>query len=209
MFDNVSIIDYGHGNLGSILNMINRIGGSATLVSDPKNLASARKIILPGIGAFDSGMNALQNRGFIEVLLKKVTEEGAPLLGICLGMQMLGDFSEEGVSKGLGLIDGGCVRFRNTSNDPKLKIPQIGWNEVLPTKDSKLLCNIDATPRFYFVHSYHFVCQNEADIAATSEFGGSFVAAVERKNIFGVQFHPEKSHRFGMKLIQNFLELPC
>jgi glutamine amidotransferase len=154
-------------------------------------------------------MRALEGRGFGDVLRRKVKEDGVPLLGICLGMQMLGKGSEEGACKGLDLIDAYCVRFAPLSHLPQLKVPQMGWNEVACHGNATLFDGLDLLPRFYFVHSYHLVCAKESDVAGTAIYGKKFVAAVEQSNIFGVQFHPEKSHRFGMHLLKNFADLPC
>jgi len=202
----IAVVDYGHGNLGSILNMLKKLGGSGVLVSDPVHLERAEKIILPGVGAFDSGMRALEERGFREVLIHRATVDKIPLLGICLGMQMLGQSSEEGVLNGLGLLSGRCRRFPQ-SDDMRLKVPHMGWTNVTPSVNASLFNGLDASPRFYFVHSYYFECDDHADVAATATYGVNYVAAVQKKNVYGVQFHPEKSHRFGMRLLGNFVGL--
>jgi len=206
MNTSIAVVDYGHGNFGSILNMLKKIGSKGVLVSDPNHLEHAEKIILPGIGAFDSGMQAIEERGFREALINKVTDEKTPLLGICLGMQMLGVSSEEGVLNGLGLISGHCRRFPQSS-DMRLKVPHMGWTEVAPSENALLFKGIDMPPRFYFVHSYYFECDNQSEVAATATYGVAYSAAVQRDNVFGVQFHPEKSHRFGMHLLRNFVSL--
>jgi glutamine amidotransferase len=206
MSASIAVVDYGHGNLGSILNMLKKIGSPGILVSDPERLDCADKIILPGVGAFDSGMQALEQRGFRETLVKKALVEKVPLLGICLGMQMLGGTSEEGVEKGLGVISGRCRRFPQ-STDMRLKVPHMGWTEVVPSENALLFNEVMIPPRFYFVHSYYFECDNDSDVAASAEYGVKYAAAVQNGNIFGVQFHPEKSHRFGMHLLRNFVGL--
>lgn len=202
----IAVVDYGHGNLGSILNMLKKIGSEGVLISEPDRLERAGKIILPGVGAFDSGMRAIEQKGFGEILIRRVTEDGVPLLGICLGMQMLGQSSEEGVADGLGLVAGHCRRFPQGA-DIHLKVPHMGWAEVTPSQDASLFSGIGMSSRFYFVHSYYFECENQSEVAATATYGVTYVAAVQRGNVFGVQFHPEKSHKFGMHLLRNFVEL--
>lgn len=202
----ISIVDYGAANLGSILNMLRKVGADAQVVSTPAAVARARKIILPGVGAFDHGMTALRDRELIEPLRVKALDEKIPLLGVCLGMQMLGTASEEGKCVGLGFLDAHCEKFvfdRESGN----KIPHMGWSLLTQRSDSALLEGLDRQSRFYFVHSYHLVCKNERDVLATSTYGRDFVAMVQRDNIYGAQFHPEKSHRFGMGLLHNFASL--
>jgi len=201
----IAVVDYGHGNLGSILNMLKKLGAPCVLISDPDQLEGMEKIILPGVGAFDSGMRAIEERGFKEPLIKKVTTDRIPILGICLGMQMLGQGSEEGEAEGLGLVAGRCRRFSRNA-DIRLKVPHMGWAEVTPSKKAVLFSGINLPPRFYFVHSYYFECVNQFDVAAIATYGATFTAAVQHQNVFGVQFHPEKSHKFGMHLLRNFVE---
>lgn len=203
-----AVIDYGHGNLGSILNMLNKIGSPGMLVSDADSIERATRIILPGVGSFDSGMRALEERGLKDILIRKATIDKVPLLGICLGMQMLGDSSEEGASSGLGIIPGHCRRFPQGA-DSNLKVPHMGWAEVIPSANARLFANMEDAPRFYFVHSYYFESANSSDVAATANYGIRYDAAVQHDNIFGVQFHPEKSHRFGMHLLKNFFDIKC
>jgi imidazole glycerol-phosphate synthase subunit HisH len=198
------IIDYGMGNVGSIANMLKKIGAKAVVASDVSRIENARGLILPGVGAFDSGMRNLRDSGLIDVLTRKVTLEKVPVLGICLGMQLMTRSSEEGTSAGLGWIDAETVRFRFGAEDKTLRIPHMGWNTVLPVSESTLFDNTGDEQRFYFVHSYHVVCDDEADVAAKTHYGYDFVSALQKENIMGVQFHPEKSHRFGMKLLMNF-----
>lgn len=199
----ISIVDYGVCNLGSIRNMLRKLGFQSELVTTPQALASARKIILPGIGAFDHGIAALRERGLAEPLRLKALEEKIPLLGICLGMQLLGNASEEGSAPGLGLIDGRCVRFR-AGEGSSLRVPHMGWNEISPKRADPILQGLDSGSRFYFTHSYHFKCDAAEDVLASTLYGAEFTAAVQRGNVRGVQFHPEKSHRFGMTLLRNF-----
>ena len=202
----ISIVDYGAANLGSILNMLRKIGVDAELVSTPAQVERARKIILPGVGAFDHCIAALRERALIDPLRVKALEERVPVLGVCVGMQMLGHGSAEGQLAGLGWLEGRCERF---CVDPhgRNKIPHMGWSLLSARRASVLLQGLEAQARFYFVHSYHLVCDDPNDILVTAHYGTDFVAMVQRDNIYGAQFHPEKSHRFGMRLLQNFASL--
>ncbi len=201
----VSILDYGLGNLGSIRNMFQKIGAEAVAVATPEGLLGASKILLPGVGSFDAGMRALETRGLAGPLLDRA-RAGVPILGICLGMQLLTRGSEEGTLPGLGLFDARCQRLLVPVGST-LKVPHMGWAQLTRRKNSRLLQGLDDKARFYFVHSYHVVCADPADVLATSDHGGEFVAMIERGNIMGAQFHPEKSHRFGMQLFRNFAEI--
>lgn len=199
----ISIVDYGVANLGSIRNMLRKLGLEAELVSTADDIARAAKIILPGIGAFDHGMKALSERGLVEPLRIKAMQEHIPFLGICLGMQLMGQGSEEGAQPGLGLVASKCMRFRFPPGQP-LKVPHMGWNEPIARRESPLLKGLEAGARFYFTHSYHLVCDDPADVLAVAMHGNEFTAMIERGNLMGVQFHPEKSHRYGMTLLRNF-----
>jgi glutamine amidotransferase len=198
----IGVVSYGVGNVGSIFSMLRKIGAPARPVSTPEELSLVDKIILPGVGAFDRGMSLLVEHG-LDAALKERVDNGAQLLGICLGMQLLGRGSEEGQLPGLGLIDAQCVRFRSDGQG-SLKVPHMGWNELNVRRPSPLFAHLDDAPRFYYVHSYHLVCAESADILATTTYGLEFTAAVQRENVWGAQFHPEKSHRFGMTLLRNF-----
>lgn len=204
----ISVIDYGVCNLGSMLNMLRKVGAQARLASTASELEQAEKIILPGVGAFDNGIAALRDRGLAETLRTKALRDRVPVLGVCLGMQMLGRGSEEGGMEGLGLIDAEARRFR-LAPDSGLKVPHMGWSLLTPRRDSMLLHALDARSRFYFCHSYRMVCKDPADELAGASHGEEFVAMVEHDNVYGVQFHPEKSHRFGMALLHNFARMPC
>jgi glutamine amidotransferase len=204
----VTIVDYGVGNLKSIANMFQRIGVPSRLVSRPEELSEATKILLPGVGAFDAGMSALHERGLVDVLNERATIARVPVLGICLGMQLLAESSEEGKLAGLGWIPGRSLRFAFVSPTPPLKVPHMGWNIVVPKRPSPLFSAVPMPRRFYFVHSYHLACERAEDILATTEYGIEFVSAVARDNVYGVQFHPEKSHKFGMAVLKAFVELP-
>lgn len=200
----ITIIDYGLGNLLSIQNMLKKAGYASTISSEENDIASASKLILPGVGAFDAGITNLRQRKLIDIIYKKVLEDNTPLLGICLGMQLMTKSSEEGKLPGLGLIDAQTIRL--SFNDKNIKIPHMGWNIVEQKKESSLFYDMDGEKRFYFVHSYHVVCNDNNDILSSSPYGFDFTSSFERKNIVGVQFHPEKSHTFGMKLLRNFIE---
>ncbi len=204
----ISVIDYGVCNLGSMLNMLRKVGAQARLVTTASELAQAEKIILPGVGAFDNGIAALRDRGLADTLRSKALCDKVPVLGVCLGMQMLGRGSEEGRMEGLGLIDAEARRFRLPPNGG-LKVPHMGWSLLAPRRASMLLHALDARSRFYFCHSYRMICKDPADVLASADHGDEFVAMVEHANIYGVQFHPEKSHRFGMALLQNYARMPC
>lgn len=204
----IVVIDNAMGNAGSVLNMIKRAGGSAVISADPDVIAQADKLLLPGVGSFDKGISNLKSASFFSTLERKVLEEKTPFLGICLGMQMLFDQSEEGELPGLGWIKGKVKRFDFTQDAVKtLKIPHMGWNILYPAKDNALLPSEESELRYYFVHSYHVVCDDPHDVLAYSHYGYDFTCAVQHINIYGAQFHPEKSHRFGMGLIKNFIEL--
>jgi len=204
----ITIVDYGMGNPRSMANMLKHIGFEAKVTSDIGEIAAAEKLILPGVGAFDAGMDQLDRTGLTKVLNGKALEEKTPILGICLGMQLFTRESEEGKRKGLGWIAAKTVKFNfDELRDGKLKIPHMGWNTVNLKKESKLFSGLEKEARFYFVHSYHLVCDDARDAVAATNHGYDFVSAVEHGNILGVQFHPEKSHKFGMRLLKNFAEL--
>ena len=202
----IAIIDYGIGNLGSIVNMLTKIGAESVRTADPAVLARAQALILPGVGSFDVGMRQLRATGIVDLLNRRVLEERTPILGICLGMQLLSRGSEEGGEPGLAWLDATTERIRVEQAATPLRVPHMGWNEVTPRNGSPLLNTLGATPRFYFAHSYHVVCREPSDVAATVTYGGTLTAAVTRGNIYGTQFHPEKSHRFGLQLMTNFVE---
>jgi imidazole glycerol-phosphate synthase subunit HisH len=203
----ITIIDYGSGNIKSIQNMLKKLGVESNISNDSSTIGNAKKLILPGVGHFDYGMQQLNNSRLIEVLNKKVLVEKTPFLGICLGAQMLGNRSDEGIEKGLGWIDMDIIKFdkKNLPND--LKIPHMNWNEINIKKETLLLNGLNDQSRFYFVHSYHMKTKNEKDILCVSSHGYEFTSAVNKNNIYGVQFHPEKSHKFGMKLLENFAKI--
>jgi glutamine amidotransferase len=200
----VAIVDYGIGNLNSIRNMLNKIGVDCMITSSPEEIRRARKLIMPGIGAFDAGMSRLMASGLIPTLNEKVLNDKTPVLGICLGMQLMTRGSEEGRLPGLGWIQAITRRFDRVS-DPTLKVPHMGWNVARPAKESVLLQECPEEPRFYFTHSYYVACENPQDQLLTVRHGSTvFDAGFEHGNLMGVQFHPEKSHRFGMWFLKNF-----
>ncbi len=201
----IVVVDYGMGNLGSIANMLKKVGARSTISSDVGVIEAADKLILPGVGAFDHGMQRLNELGLLPVHNKKVLEKRTPVLGLCLGMQLFTQKSEEGTLPGLGWIQGETVRFR-FSPEAGLKIPHMGWNTIKITAPHAIWEDMYSDARFYFVHSYHVVCANAQDVSAVSCYGYDFASVVARDNIVGTQFHPEKSHKFGMKLFRNFVE---
>jgi imidazole glycerol-phosphate synthase subunit HisH len=202
----IVIIDYNMGNFAAIKNMLLKLGYDSVVTSNPSVLNQASKIILPGVGSFDFGIENLHKLGLVEIIKKKILIDKTPILGVCLGMQLLTKSSEEGKSNGLGLIDAVTIKFKRDQNKD-LKIPNMGWHQIdVKKSDSILKSNFD-NQRFYFVHSFHVVCLNNDDILATSEHGGEFVAAFIHNNIYGCQFHPEKSHKYGQEVLKNFAEL--
>jgi len=202
----IVIVDYGVGNLGSIANMLKKVGAKALTSSDPDVLQQADKLILPGVGAFDHGMSKLNERGLVPLLNHLALEKKVPVLGLCLGMQLLTRKSEEGQLSGLGWVDAETVRFKFEAANAHLKIPHMGWNTVEARRAHPLFTELEAESRFYFAHSFHVVCHDEEAILAGTDYGYSFASIIGKGNIMGVQFHPEKSHKFGMKLLENFAE---
>jgi glutamine amidotransferase len=205
MQSNIVIIDYGMGNIRSVVNKIQKAGHKAIVSYETSLIKNADKLILPGVGHFLNGMKRLKERNIIDVLNEKVLQQKIPILGICLGMQLFTNSSEEGNAEGLGWLDAVTVKF--TLSDIKHKVPHMGWNTVDQKKESPLLKDIANNNQYYFVHSYHVKCHNEADVLTTTFYGYEFVSAIQKENIFGTQFHPEKSHEWGEKLLNNFLNL--
>lgn len=200
----IAIIDYGLGNVGSIANMLKAIGAKAIITSDEKEIASADKMMLPGVGSFDVGIRSLKKLGLADVIRTECQMKKKPIIGICLGMQLLGRGSEEGSLDGLGLIPFDNVRFRLNNSD--LKVPHMGWDVVDICQESPLVYGLEGMQRYYFAHSYHAVCERGVDVLMTCDYGYTFTAAVAKDNVYGVQFHPEKSHDFGMALLKNFVD---
>jgi imidazole glycerol-phosphate synthase subunit HisH len=200
----IVVVDYGMGNLGSVLNMLRRIGVQAAVARDPEGVRAAEKILLPGVGSFDAAMSRIAAAGFREVLDHKAVAEKVPILGICLGMQLLTRGSEEGRLPGLGWIPADTIRFPAR---PGVKVPHMGWNVAVPVSPSSLTADLPEESRFYFVHSYYVKVDSEADSVMRTTHGVTFDSVIQRDNIFGAQFHPEKSHKFGMNLLKNFVSL--
>jgi glutamine amidotransferase len=202
----MTIVDYGVGNLASIQNMFKRIGVDALITNDQIAVQQATKLILPGVGAFDTCAQRLKDSGLLSIINSKVNEDKVPVLGLCVGMQLLFEGSEEGELPGLGWIKGKNIRFRTDQMSRPLKVPHMGWTNVSARSTSRLLKDI-VDPRFYFVHSFHAQLEDQAAASIDAAYGYPFVAGVEKGNILGVQFHPEKSHHFGMQLFKNFVTL--
>jgi glutamine amidotransferase len=197
----IAIIDYGMGNLGSVYNMFKYIGVAAKITSDFTEIKGADKILLPGVGSFDKAMERINSSGLREILDEHALIKAKPILGICLGMQLLTRGSEEGKLKGLGWIDADTVRFPVF---PKLRVPHMGWNLVFPHTSSALTKNLPTDSRFYFVHSFKVHVDIDKNSVLKVNYGGYFDAAIQKNNIYGAQFHPEKSHKYGMQLLENF-----
>jgi glutamine amidotransferase len=197
----IAIVDYDIGNLGAVANMLHRLGAASTITSDASVIASAERIVLPGNGAFDACMRNLRASGLLPTLERRVLVDGVPLLGICIGAQMLGHGSEEGHEPGLGWLD---LRVRRFAARPGLRVPHMGWNAVTAVRADHPLVAALGDARFYFVHSYYIEPAHADDVLLSADYGGPFAAAIARGNIAGVQFHPEKSHRFGKRLLAAF-----
>lgn len=203
----ITIVNYGMGNLGSVLNMFKKIGAEARISESLSEIDEAEKILLPGVGAFDAAMERIEQGGFRDVLNKKAKQDKVPVLGICLGMQLLTESSEEGKLSGLGWIKGHTKKF-SFAPEQKLKIPHMGWNLVKEIRPSPLTKEFPEEPRFYFVHSYYVQAEDKENVLMQTNYGGYFDSVVtNNENVFGAQFHPEKSHKFGMQLLRNFSNL--
>lgn len=202
----IVVIDYGMGNLGSIANMLKYLGANAMISADKSVIEQADKLILPGVGHFDRAMQNIHKLDLFDLIRFKALDQKKPIMGICLGMQLMCNSSEEGVDKGLEFFDAEVKKF-NFENVQNLKVPHMGWNKVALAKPDSLITNgLTEDARFYFVHSYYVICKNELDVLTKSWYGHSFVSAFEKNNIVGVQFHPEKSHKYGICLFRNFVE---
>ncbi|MBR1120203.1 imidazole glycerol phosphate synthase subunit HisH [Bradyrhizobium lablabi] len=203
----ITIINYGLGNVQAFANLYKRLNIAARIASSAAELDGASKLILPGVGAFDHAMESFEESGMRQTVDDLVLRQGKPVLGVCVGMQMLARGSEEGTLPGLGWVDGQVRRFDANKLPPPGRLPHMGWNDVIPRNGAGLFAGLERDSRFYFLHSYYFDCASNDNILATSEYGIEFGCAVRSNNVHGVQFHPEKSHDFGIRLLKNFAEL--
>lgn len=203
----ITIIDYGVGNINAFVNVYKRLNVATKIAKTVADLEDATKIILPGVGHFDHAMSELIKSGMREKLDELVMVKKVPVIGICVGMQMMGKSSDEGVMEGLGWIDAKIKKFDETKIKQITRLPHMGWNDVQPVIEHTLFKGLEQDALFYFLHSYYFECQNEVDILATSEYGGQFACAAHHENVYGIQFHPEKSHHYGETLLHNFAKL--
>lgn len=202
----IGIIDYGLGNVKAFANVYKMLNIPAIIVTKPHELIKVSRVIMPGVGAFDHAMKCLQDSGMREMLDEIVLHQQVPVLGICVGMQMLTNSSEEGVSPGLKWIKGDVKKIDSSFNK-SIYVPHMGWNDVKPLNNNDLFRGLSDDARFYFLHSYYVHCQRNEDVIAVTNYGVEFACAVNHENVFGVQFHPEKSHQYGIKLLKNFSEL--
>jgi glutamine amidotransferase len=203
----IVVVDYGVGNLGSIINMFKKAGTKAIASSEPDILEQADKLILPGVGAFDAGMNKLNECGLVPLLDHLALEKKVPFLGLCLGLQLMTRQSEEGQTQGLGWLAAETLRFKFSPDQPQLKVPHMGWNTIEIRRDHPLFRDLDPEARFYFVHSFYVQSHDPETVLAETDYGGHFHSVFSQGNIMGAQFHPEKSHRYGMRLLKNFAEM--
>lgn len=203
----IVIVDYGAGNLGSIYNMLRKLGVEGKVSSDKNDVLQAGKLILPGVGSFDYGMSRLEELDLINPLNQRVIEDKIPILGVCLGAQLFCKNSEEGSKLGLGWFDANVLRFPAEIDKIKLRVPHMGWDLARPVRESKLFEQMPDESRFYFVHSYYIHSNDDSEVLAVSKYGLPFHSALGKNNIVGVQFHPEKSHKFGKLIYKNFVDL--
>ena len=203
----ITIIDYGLGNIGAFVNVYDRLNIKTKVAHTPEDVKAASKIIIPGVGAFDHAMAQLNSSGMRDELEIQVSENKVPVIGICVGMQILAKSSDEGTLPGLGWIDGEVKLFDATTIPYKTRLPHMGWNSIKPLNNNRLMADFNDNSRFYFLHSYYFVAHYPEDIISTTDYGITFASAVNRGNIYGIQMHPEKSHSNGIQLLKNFAEL--
>jgi glutamine amidotransferase len=205
----ISIVNYGLGNISAFVNVYKRLNIETTVATSADDLAQAQRIILPGVGAFDHAMDVLDASGMREMLDHRVTVDKTPVLGVCVGMQIMAESSEEGVRPGLGWIPGSVKRIAAGGGNRPLQLPHMGWNDVIPSPNEPLFGGLTSGARFYFLHSFFFDCVDPLHVAAETTYGSNFTCAVRNGNVGGVQFHPEKSHRFGVQLLKNFATAAC
>jgi glutamine amidotransferase len=203
----ITIVNYGLGNIHAFANIYKRLRITATIASTPEELRTAERIILPGVGAFDWAMKRLNESGMRDVLEELVVSKGKLVLGICVGMQMMAKRSDEGVLNGLGWIDAEVKKFDHALFTQKTHLPHMGWNDVLPRSNEDLFKNLESGARFYFLHSYYFVPHSQDHVLAVTDYNGPYASSVRSGNVYGVQFHPEKSHQWGIQLLKNFAEI--
>jgi glutamine amidotransferase len=203
----VGIVDYGAGNIGSIQNMIRRLGGESFVVQDAQSVLNADKIVLPGVGNFDHGMKMLIDKNLVDPIKEFISLKQRPLLGVCLGAQLLTKKSEEGSLAGFGFFEAEVLHFSKLPNTENIRIPHMGWNYIQYENEKQLLTNLPEMPRFYFVHSYYMHSNVPSEVLCTAKYKTPFAAGLQKDNVWAVQFHPEKSHKYGMRLFQNFLNL--
>jgi glutamine amidotransferase len=203
----IAIVDYGLGNVLAFANAYKRMNIEVSIARTADALRGARKLILPGVGAFDYAMELLERSGMRPALESLVIQENVPVLGVCVGMQMIAAGSDEGRLPGLGWVPGRVRKFDAAALPHATHLPHMGWNDIHSVRASPLLNGLEENARFYFLHSYYFQCENPADALAVADYGGKFTCVINSRNIYGVQFHPEKSHRFGMQLLRNFAEI--
>lgn len=203
----ITIINYGAGNIRAFVNIYNYLDIPVNIATQSDDLRKAKKLILPGVGAFDHAMERLEKSGMRPALDELVLRGNLPILGVCVGMQMLANSSQEGVLPGLGWIDGVVKKMDPKALSHATRLPHMGWNDVQPIIKDSLFRDFDLIPKFYFLHSYYFHCKKREEVLATTDYGGQFPSALRSRNIFGVQFHPEKSHQCGIKILKNFAEI--
>lgn len=203
----ITIIDYGVGNVLAFVNVYNRLNVPVTVAKSADNLRNASRLILPGVGSFDHAMQQFDQSGMRQLVEQLVMHDKLPIIGICVGMQMLAKSSDEGNLPGLGWIDGTVKKFDLSVMPPDTNLPHMGWNDVAPVAEGGLFKGMEKDSRFYFLHSFYFECHQQSNVLAVSDYGGNFSCAVRQDNVFGVQFHPEKSHHFGSQLLKNFSEV--
>lgn len=203
----ITIVNYGLGNVQAIANIFNRLNISVRSAQTAEELAGAEKIILPGVGAFDWAMTRLEQSGMRPVLDELVVRQARPVLGICVGMQMLGNRSHEGVLPGLGWIPGEVKKFDEAAFIDRTHLPHMGWNDVIPRRSDSVFRGLESDARFYFLHSYYFAPKHQEHVLCETDYNGVYASGVSSNNVFGVQFHPEKSHQWGIRLLKNFAEL--